>query len=50
VDVPCDNSGAVELVESSGLTVQRRFTRMYRGEPVVEDASALWASSGPEKG
>lgn len=50
VDVPCDNAGAVEVVESAGLTVQRRFTRMYRGKPVSGHVHTLWASSGPEKG
>lgn len=50
VDVPYESTGAVTLVESVGLTVQRRFTRMYRGDSVSDNVSSLWASSGPEKG
>ncbi len=50
VDIPLDNTGAVKIVESSGLRVQRRFTRMYRGEKIRDNVKALWASSGPEKG
>jgi len=50
VDVPTDNSPAVHWAESKGLVVQRCFTRMRRGEPVVDHPSQLWASSGPEKG
>lgn len=50
VDVPRDNAPAVEMVETAGLRVQRHFMRMVRGEPVSDNVSALWASSGPEKG
>ena len=50
VDVPTDNGPAMQWAESRGLTVQRQFTRMRRGEPVVDHPSQLWASSGPEKG
>ena len=50
IDVPVDNRAAVECVESHGLVVQRPFIRMRRGDPVDDDASQLWASSGPEKG
>ena len=50
VDVPCDNAGAVRLVESAGLAIQRSFMRMHRGAPVSDSVNALWASSGPEKG
>jgi len=50
VDVPAGNVEAVRFVESLGLKVQRCFTRMYRGEKVDDNMSALWASSGPEKG
>ena len=50
VDVPCDNVGAVRLAESTGLTLQRSFMRMHRGEPVSDNVDALWAGSGPEKG
>jgi GNAT superfamily N-acetyltransferase len=53
IDIPCDNAHAVRVAERNGLTVQRCFTRMYRGPPTAEVehcAEALWASSGPEKG
>lgn len=50
VDIPLDNPEAVKIAESSGLRIQRHFTRMYRGEPVKDNVRALWASSGPEKG
>jgi ribosomal protein S18 acetylase RimI-like enzyme len=50
VDVPTDNRPAIEWAQSNGLVVQRPFTRMRKGEPVVDQPSHLWASSGPEKG
>lgn len=50
VDVPVDNAPAVAWAESNGLLVQRPFTRMRRGQPVVDHPTQLWASSGPEKG
>lgn len=50
VDIPLDNAGAVKIAESSGLRIQRSFTRMYRGEKVDDRIEALWASSGAEKG
>jgi len=50
VDIPVDNVPAFRWAESKGLTVQRYFTRMRRGEPIVDHPSRLWASSGPEKG
>ena len=50
VDIACDNIGAVRLAESAGLTIQRSFMRMRRGEPVSDNVTALWAGSGPEKG
>jgi ribosomal protein S18 acetylase RimI-like enzyme len=50
IDVPRDNAPAVETVEAAGLRVQRHFMRMVRGEPVSDNVSFLWASSGPEKG
>jgi len=50
VDVPVDNRPAMRWAESKGLVVQRPFTRMRRGEPVVDRPALLWASSGPEKG
>ncbi len=50
VDVPRANAAATDLVTSAGLVAQRTFLRMYRGRPVRDDPTALWASSGPEKG
>jgi GNAT superfamily N-acetyltransferase len=50
IDVPRDNAPAIEIVEKSGLTVQRHFTRMCRGERIQDHMAAIWASSGPEKG
>ena len=50
IDIPLDNTDAVDIAKSSGLRIQRPFTRMYRGEPVKDNVRALWASSGPEKG
>jgi GNAT superfamily N-acetyltransferase len=50
VDIPIQNADAVKIAESSGLTIQRCFTRMCRGERVDDNVAALWAGSGPEKG
>ena len=79
VDIPLDNVQAVKIAESSGLRVQRCFTRMCMGERINEWrgrpglggeavpalptgkmpaplqgqdalATAIWSSSGPEKG
>jgi GNAT superfamily N-acetyltransferase len=50
VDIPSDNTVAVALAGSAGLTAQRHFLRMCRGPSVGECVSRLWASSGPEKG
>lgn len=50
IDVPSDNIAAVRTVESTGLEVQRHFTRMYHGLPPEGKPCMLWASSGPEKG
>jgi len=50
VDIPLDNTGAVSVAESSGLEIQRCFTRMCRGKKVTDTIEALWASSSPEKG
>lgn len=50
VDVPLDNAEAMKVVESSGLTIQRSFTRMSRGPKITDRVHASWASSGPEKG
>ena len=50
VDVPLDNAPAVKIAESSGLRVQRCFTRMCLGERINDNVQAIWSSSGPEKG
>ena len=50
VDVPVDNGPAMQWAETKGLVVQRYFTRMRRGESVIDRPAQLWASSGPEKG
>ena len=50
LDVPCPNTTAIGVTESFGFKAQRHFIRMYRGCAPTGDASALWASSGPEKG
>jgi GNAT superfamily N-acetyltransferase len=50
LDVPTDNHEPVRLAEAAGLTVQRPFWRMSRGEPVPERRDLIWASFGPEKG
>jgi predicted N-acetyltransferase YhbS len=50
IDVPENNHRAVSCMSVFGLAFQRPLLRMTRGEPVREDLSLLWASSGPEKG
>ncbi|MEN6576668.1 MAG: GNAT family N-acetyltransferase [Phycisphaerales bacterium] len=50
IDVPQDNTHAIATVQTAGLTAQRDFTRMCRGERVHDQPQAIWASSGPEKG
>ena len=50
LDVPVVNRKAVTCAELHGLVVQRPFIRMRRGDPVHDDPTRLWASSGPEKG
>jgi hypothetical protein len=50
LDVPVENRASVTCAESLKLAVQRPFIRMRRGDPVNDDPTRLWASSGPEKG
>ena len=50
LDIPRDNAPAIEIAEKSGLSVQRHFMRMCRGERIKDHVEAIWASSGPEKG
>ncbi len=49
-DIPVENQSATRWAIDRGLTQQRRFTRMHRGDAVDERLEAVWASSGPEKG
>jgi hypothetical protein len=49
-DIPTDNIEAIHWAESRSFTVQREFTRMYRGRPVADFPQQIWAGSGPEKG
>jgi ribosomal protein S18 acetylase RimI-like enzyme len=49
-DVPSGHAEAAALARAAGLAEGRPFLRMRRGEPIAEDASGLWASSGPELG
>lgn len=41
------NSPAHRWACERGLTVQRKLLRMYRGQPICDDPSRIWASSGP---
>jgi GNAT superfamily N-acetyltransferase len=50
IDIPAGNLAATAWAGSKGLTVQRRWTRMRRGEPIHDQPARLWASSGPENG
>jgi hypothetical protein len=50
VDVPRANRAATALARAAGLTEQRSFTRMRRGQPLRDRPELIWASSGPEKG
>ena len=49
-DIPTDNAPAIQWATSRSFTVQREFTRMYRGQRVADLRRQIWASSGPEKG
>jgi GNAT superfamily N-acetyltransferase len=50
VDIPSSHAAATALARACGLTSQRTFVRMHRGEPLVEQAGLIWGSSGPELG
>ncbi len=49
-DVPTDNAAAIAWFKSWAFTVQRDFTRMYRGRRIEDFPERIWAGSGPEKG
>ena len=50
VDVPCDSIVTLEWLASIGGEPVRSFKRMAYGDPVVEDDTIWFVSSGPEKG
>ena len=50
VDVPTDHAKAIAEVQALGLTPQRPFLRMSRGERVSETLDLFWSNFGPEKG
>lgn len=50
IDIPVSNKEAIAWAEETGLAVQRKFMRMYRGKPIMDNPQMIWASSGPEKG
>jgi GNAT superfamily N-acetyltransferase len=50
LDIPQDNTPAIEIAEKRSLSIQRHFMRMCRGERIADHVEAIWASSGPEKG
>lgn len=50
LDVPVEHEAATAVVRSWGLEPARELLRMGLGPRVVEDASRLWISAGPEKG
>lgn len=50
VDMPSQNTAAIQWAASRGLEVQRHFLRMHLGLPVNDCPNLIWASSGPEKG
>ncbi len=50
IDIPTENTTAVEWALANNFTDQRRFVRMYRGKKTQDHPAMIWASSGPEKG
>jgi ribosomal protein S18 acetylase RimI-like enzyme len=50
IDIPTQNSSAVQWAEVNGFAMQRTFLRMYRGKRIQDFPQFIWASSGPEKG
>jgi len=50
LDVPVSNRPAMRWAETRGLRIQRKFLRMFRGQPVADRPEQIWASFGPEKG
>jgi GNAT superfamily N-acetyltransferase len=50
LDIPRVNAPATRFAESLGLSVQRTFVRMCRGDRMSDDLARLWTSSGPELG
>jgi GNAT superfamily N-acetyltransferase len=50
VDIPRANDLANRLALAAGLAIERPLLRMRRGPACDEHLSAIWGSSGPEKG
>lgn len=50
VDIPHQNRTATAWAAGRGLACERRLIRMFRGAALADQPSAIWASSGPEKG
>jgi GNAT superfamily N-acetyltransferase len=50
LDIPPKNLAAMAWAQAQGFTVQRNFLRMSRGPWLADRPTAIWASSGPEKG
>jgi GNAT superfamily N-acetyltransferase len=50
LDIPRDNTRALQIAEIHRLRAQRHFTRMCRGARVRDCVAGIWAGSGPEKG
>jgi GNAT superfamily N-acetyltransferase len=50
IDVPELNVAAARITKSFGMAHERSLLRMRRGPAVAENASRIWASSGPELG
>jgi GNAT superfamily N-acetyltransferase len=50
LDIAPQNRPAIAWAQSQGFTAQRSFLRMFRGSCPADQPTAMWASSGPEKG
>ncbi len=50
LDVPLPNRPATQWAEARGLSIQRQFLRMVRGQPIADRPEQIWGSFGPEKG
>lgn len=51
IDVPCQQEDMIRLLTDNGFTIQRYFTRMYKGNNWFHGATGkLYAIAGPEFG